>query len=335
MRTLLAIVILAALGWSGFWWINASARDRAVTGWLADRREAGWVAEARDVRVTGFPSRVDTIVTGLDLADPDAGWSWKTDRFEVLSLTYTPTHFIAVLPGEQVVATPYATFRATSDQLRGSVIFKPTPRLELDHATFEIRDMQIASDQGWSAEIGKAIFATRQATDGPPFAHDVAFNADRLILPPELLDALNADTVLPDQIGPVVLDATLAFDRPWDRQAVEDGNPALQQVQIRDLSLTWGKLDLRVRGTLDVDARGFAEGRLDVRARNWHDMLDLAESAGALDPSLAGAVRGGLDLLARLSGDSKTLDVPLTFADGRARLGPIPLGPAPRLAARG
>ena len=38
MRVLLAIVVLAALGWSGFWYWNASARDRALTNWLEERR---------------------------------------------------------------------------------------------------------------------------------------------------------------------------------------------------------------------------------------------------------------------------------------------------------
>ena len=103
---------------------------------------------------------------------------------------------------------------------------------------------------------------------------------------------------------------------------------------IRDLALTWGKLDLRGRGTLAVDEDGFAEGRLDLRARNWEQMLDVAEASGALDPTLAGAARAGLGLIARLAGDRDALDVPLDFSGGMARLGPIPLGPAPRLAQR-
>src|SRR5918999_1810133 len=175
MRTLLAIVILAALGWSGWWYAQATARDRALTGWLAERRADGWVAEAEDVRVTGFPNRVDAIVTGLDLADPEAGWSWAAEEFQVLSLSYRPQHVIAVLPGEQVVSTPFETVRVESERLRGSVIFKPSLRLELDHSTFEIARMRIAGDGGWSAAIGEAILATRQAVgeNVPEFSHDV------------------------------------------------------------------------------------------------------------------------------------------------------------------
>src|SRR6476646_8564245 len=151
MRTLLAIVILAALGWSGYWWFNASTRENALNAWLAGRRADGWVAQAQDLHVTGFPNRVDTIVPDLDLADPDAGWSWHADRFEILSLSYKPQHVIAVLPGTQVFSNRYDTLRLISDKLDGSVIFRPTPRLELDRMTFETENLHIAADSGWTA----------------------------------------------------------------------------------------------------------------------------------------------------------------------------------------
>lgn len=333
MRVLLAIVILAAAGWSGWWYFGATAHERAVTRWLDERRAAGWVAEARDVRVTGFPNRIDTIVSDLDLADPGAGWSWRADEFQVLSLSYRPNHVIAVLPGTQVVATPFETITATSETLRGSVIFRPNPQLELDHMTFEIGDMRLASDRGWTAGIGEAILATRRAAE-PPNAHDLAFNAEALALPAGLIAGLNAGAVLPEAISSVALDATLGFDRPWDRASVESGNPTLEEVRIRDVSLAWGRLDLRGRGTLAVDHEGFAEGRLDLRARNWQEMIDIAEAAGALDPTVAGAVRAGLGLIARIGGDAQAIDVPLDFADGLARLGPVVIGPAPVLARR-
>ena len=209
MRILLAIVILAAAAWSGFWWFNASSRERALTRWLEERRADGWQAEAADIRVNGFPNRVDVLIDDLRLADPEAGWSWHAEGFQILSLAWKPQQFIVALPGEQVVATPYESVTATSELLRGSVAFRPNPRLELDHSTFEIEGMAMTSDLGWSAEIGKAILATRQ-TGGTPFAHDVAFNAETLVLPEGLTGA--ARDVLPAAVGPVALDTTLAFD---------------------------------------------------------------------------------------------------------------------------
>ena len=101
MRILLAIVILAAAGWSGFWWFNASARERALTRWLEERRADGWQAEAADMRVTGFPNRVDVIITDLRLADPEAGWSWQASGLQILSLAWKPHQFIVALPGSR------------------------------------------------------------------------------------------------------------------------------------------------------------------------------------------------------------------------------------------
>ncbi len=337
MRALLAIVILAALGWSGFWYFQATARDRAITHWLEERRADGWIAEAADVSVAGFPSRVDTTVTGLALADPEAGWSWHADTLEILGLTYKPHHIIAVLPGEQIVATPYQTIRAESDLLRGSVLFRPTTRLELDHSTFEIENMRLSGDGGWTAGIGKAIFATRQAEgEGvAPFSHDLSFNAEGLTLPPDVASRLPTSAVLPGELGHLSLDALLTFDRPWDRPAVEAGSPTLEAVEVRSLTVDWGKLDLSADGTLTADARGYAEGHLDLRARNWRQMLDAAEQAGLVNPAIAGAARAGLGLVAGLGGGGDEIRVPLDFSGGEARLGPIPLGPAPILARRG
>src|SRR6185312_482244 len=169
-----------------------------------------------------FPNRVDTIVTGLDLADPDAGWSWHAERFEILSLSYKPHHVIAVLPGTQVFANPYDKLTLTSDKLDGSVIFRPTPRLELDHMTFETENLHIAAESGWTAGIGKALIATRQATgEGvAPFSHDLSIDIERLGLPAEVIAALQADKVLPSEIDSFTVDATLGFDRPWARAAL-------------------------------------------------------------------------------------------------------------------
>ena len=46
---------------------------------------------------------------------------------------------------------------------------------------------------------------------------------------------------------------------------------------------------------------------------------------------VAATLYSGLSLLAMLSGNKDTLDVPLRFADRIMFLGPIPVGEAPRL----
>lgn len=82
MRALLAIIILAAVAWSGFWLFQSTMRDRALSQWLAARQADGWTAEAADISVAGFPNRVDTTITDLHLADPQAGWRWDANSLQ-------------------------------------------------------------------------------------------------------------------------------------------------------------------------------------------------------------------------------------------------------------
>ena len=44
---------------------------------------------------------------------------------------------------------------------------------------------------------------------------------------------------------------------------------------------------------------------------------------------MQGTLETGLSVIANLSGRAQDVDVTLSFADGRAYLGPIPLGPSP------
>jgi hypothetical protein len=142
---------------------------------------------------------------------------------------------------------------------------------------------------------------------------------------------MDQDGVLPGIISAANIDATLAFDRAWDRIAVETGNPIIEQIRIRNASVEWGKVNLTGRGTLRVDAQGFAEGKIDLRAENWRELVDLAEDAGVIGSGIAGPLRAGLELMAALSGGGDALKLPLEFEGGETRLGPITIGTAPIL----
>ena len=57
----------------------------------------------------------------------------------------------------------------------------------------------------------------------------------------------------------------------------------------------------------------------------------MANASGALPDQAVDPVNRVLGLLAGLSGNPNALDVELGFRDGFVTLGPVPLGPAPRI----
>jgi hypothetical protein len=80
-----------------------------------------------------------------------------------------------------------------------------------------------------------------------------------------------------------------------------------------------------------VDDQGSPEGALQLTVTNWRGMLDVAQGSGVLDAGLRPQAETILGMLSNLGGDPDTLNMTLTFMDGTMALGPIHLGPAPRL----
>lgn len=278
MKKLFAIVMLAALAYGGYWFFMASLRESLFEDWLAERRADGWIAEARALDVRGFPNRIDTFVEGLALADPDQGWQWNAEAFQLLSLSWKPNHLIAAWPGRQIIGTPYETIELSGEVLRGSVVVRPTPRLPLDRTTIEIGDLSVTGGYGWNAGIVEAIFAVRAEPDVEGHAYRFGLDAKGLTPPNAWREEFPGANALPRRMQSLYADAVVTFDRAWDRVAVEEENPAILEIDIDDARASWGKLDLRAEGVLTTDAEGFAEGSIRLRARNWRQMLQIAET---------------------------------------------------------
>ncbi|MEO0894751.1 MAG: DUF2125 domain-containing protein [Pseudomonadota bacterium] len=93
-------------------------------------------------------------------------------------------------------------------------------------------------------------------------------------------------------------------------------------------------MEIRAVGTLSIDVEGTPEGRITLKATNWREIINLGEATGLLPEPFVPTVNRVLELMAGMSGPSHTIDTPLTFANGRVSLGPLPLGLAPKLRLR-
>ena len=331
-KILVAALAVAALAWSGWWWIGSGAKEEALAGWLAERRAEGWQAEAASIETTGFPSRFDTRIADLALADPEEGWAWRTPFMDILMLSYRPNAAVVALPSGQTLAVPGARARLDADRLRGSIRFAPGPSLALERLSLDADAPRIEAEAGWSASAATLDAHIRESAPNtaPENGYDLWFDAEQVALPRPLIEAVDPTGALPAIFDRFVIDARAAFERPLDRFAVEEGPPGARAISLKALEARWGELSLSASGALEADAEGYAEGEITVRAENWREMLRAAERAGAVGEQLAGALEFGLGLLAGFSGGD-TLEAPLTFRGGRASIGPIPIGRAPRI----
>lgn len=329
MKKLLAAVLLFALLWSGYWFIASSGTRAGFESWFEARRAAGWQADYSDLSVKGYPSRVDVTLENPALADPATGLAWRAPFLQVFALSYRPSHVIVAFPDRQTISSPRQRLDLESSSLRASMVLAPGPALAFERAILASDALTITPDGRAPTALTGLNAALKREGDAQSARYRLAFNADGLA--PPLPESVSLSSELPKAFETFRADATLTFSRPWDISAIEDSRPQPRRIELHLAEAEWGALRLAAAGTLDIGRGGTPQGTLTLKARNWRDILELAKASGALPASLADQIAEGLSLLARLSGNPETLDIPLTFSGGLVKIGPVPLGPAPRI----
>lgn len=333
MRALLAVIVIAAAGWAGYWWLGATAAQSGFAAWFDARRADGWAADAADITVSGFPNRFDTTFTDITLADPATGWAWQAPFFQLFALSYQPNHIIAAWPNSQTLATPRQTYQFSSTSMQASGVLGADATLPLERANL-VADTLAITDEADAVTAMTALRLAIERTESTAATYHLGLAADNLAPPRTARTRLDRQGQLPQTFSAFRADITASFDKPWDRRAIEQARPQPRQITVTLAEARWGDLELAVAGALDVDTTGQPSGRLTVKARNWRDIVQLARASGQLPPGLADQVETALSMLAQLSGNSQTLDIPLDFRNGRVFMGPVPIAAAPILRLR-
>ena len=328
MRALVMLVLLVAGLWSGWWFYGAHQTRQAFEGWLAERAAMGEVAEA-GIAVRGFPSRFDTTLSNVRIGF--GGWLWEADLFQTLMLAYAPNRAVAVWPGPQRLTDPSGNETVLEgSEARASVRVGVDPALPVTSVTLVARDVAV-DGEGWDALLGELRIAARAgegigAALGEDSQYQLGILFDGLVLP----DSATAGGALPPVLDVLRIDATLDFDGPV--ALIAESPAELQRITISEITLDWGGVGLTADGgVLRVDRDGYLNGSLPLELRGYSLIVEALGALGFLPERQAGLALAGLSLLA---GDDDGIAVPLSFEGGETRLGPLPLGPAPRLVQR-
>lgn len=330
-KLLAGLIVTVIVGGAVWWMLAARAHEGAIATWLEDRRQAGWQAEA-ELSVAGFPNRLDVTLKDLALADPDSGWAWSAPRVEIDQVIYDPTFYVVTWPAEQRLAAPGARATLRSERMVASFRAERSSTLGLVRTSFDIQRAALSAEAGWTAGADRLNAHLRAAPEsGPENTYQFRLDGVRLRLPDFMRARIDPSGTLPPAIATLAFDGHAALDRPLDRFALEGLKPDILTLSLSEGVAEWGALRLDITGVMTADAAGYAEGEFDISATNWRAMLDAATAAGALAPAFGETLKAGLGFIASLGGDGDTLDVTLVFSGGQARIGPIPIGPAPRL----
>ncbi|MFW2545300.1 DUF2125 domain-containing protein [Primorskyibacter sp. 2E107] len=318
MKRLLAAIVAVALLWSGYWFIQARSLRGSIESWFEARRADDWEASYTDLSVSGFPNRLDVTFDGLLIANPDTGTAWEAPFFQMFSLVYTPDHWIFAWPDSQTVTVEAGTYQISSDGLRASLVMDGERflRSNLEAVTLNIsglRDLAVAG-----LNVGLA------ADEVQPEVMRLGLSAAALAGKPVALGPTGT-------ADDVALRAEVTFDDVWTTAALKGARPQPTAIKLPLAEYRADDLDLKATGDWSVDGEGRLDGTATLRAENWRNFLNAAETNGDMPNEVAALLRETLGLIAGLSGNKKTLDLTFGFNRGSVSLGILPLGRAPRI----
>ncbi|MBW7921764.1 MAG: DUF2125 domain-containing protein [Rubellimicrobium sp.] len=318
IRALTGAVVALAMLWAGWWFVAAQAAGRGIERVVTDLRAAGWQVDYADLATRGFPSRIDTTLEALVLADPDRRVTWEIPALNAFALSYRPNEVIVTWPREQAIALPGQRLVLDADGLTGSARVGVAADLPLRAVILQSDLVTLASDAGWRAGASHLLAALHETgRETAPGSYELFAELQELTLP-----ALAGG---PDSAGVLRVDATLRLDRPL----ALNGPSRVEGVTLREARAAWGAASVALRGEVTADEGGFAQGSVMLELRDWPQLLAALAGSGLVAPE--DIERAG-DLLRLASSGDTTLNAPLVLSGGMVLLGGlVPLGQAPRL----
>ncbi len=327
LRILALLVILAgALWYFGEGWLAGKART-ALSG--AGPVSAQETAPLRDFR------RIGMRLTGLEIERPDlqAMLPWAELWASVLS----PADVHVTLPAQMQVAIRGVPLDVAIREASASARLAPLHGLALSKA--ELQSDVLSVDGKVLAESIRATATMEQLGINAPKGARVAYHVtteltglmplqgDWMIAPGALSISGQARVWLS---ATPVRDSLDGLARRPELVGFESG---------KGIAVMLGDLSAQIYGGLEADAEGFAQGHIVVHTTSADSVISLAEEAGMIPPAAAKLARGAARSIANAPPPLKRdpalrpgeIALPLTFRDRQIYLGPLAIGPAPRL----
>jgi hypothetical protein len=353
--------VALAIGWSVAWVWMIGDVGRRLDAAAAALRAAGWQVSWTSRRMGGYPFRLDVNLNGLALKDP-SGWAVSLPRIESEAYVFAPTHWILAAPdGLTFTRRNGGPVTVTARLLRASASGwdQSPPKLAL-----EGDDVSFTSAPGgmpfWLSHARLLQFETRP---GPDDQGAVYFGVEDGAAGPSAWLGRAA------QGKPVTLVAETTFTHASAlsgsnlRAAVSRWAHAGGVLDIEQLSLNAGDASLASKqGALSVADDGDLAGAMTVQSPDPLRFFNTApkpaapgakpgltinlhvghvtvipargaapttwKPAGVITLSLGKKLRATASALPAAIGGQP---LGLAFHDGGAWLGPLRIGPAPRV----
>lgn len=322
------ILLLGALiVWTGLWFAARRGAETRIAAYAQTLRAGGVEVDWDQADYGGYPFRLNVTLSGLRIRDP-GGWGVSAPKLEAQAYMHGLDVWVLAAPEGASLHRPLSgDLQVRGELLRASLagLSKPLARFSL-----EGRDLTFTPSPGARpfALSGAGSLAIH-LRPGPDDQAAILLKLEKGRARPGGLMAIAAPGKPVDLSLELIASHASAFRGPGIGAAGRAWRRAGGDLEVRQLGLSAGDLSVGAEGQgLGTDAEGRLQGRLQLSLRNADPLLPALAQTGLAAPEAAAAAQ--LVLQAR-QGVSQAGAPDLVFQAGRTTLGPVALGPSPRL----
>lgn len=321
------LVLIAAIAWSGFWfWTRMQTADR-MDATAEALRAAGYEVSWSERSIGGYPFRLNVTLTEAQIREP-SGWGISTPRLEAEAFMHGLGNWVFATPqGLTFIRPQSGPVQVTGRVLRASLGQADRKPPSLDFQGLDLVFQPAPGAQPFTlasaAEVG---FHLRPGPEDQGALFLSVEKGQGRVSGPIARIAGEGEIALRLDLALSKMSAFGGDDWPG---AVRSWAQAGGEAQVREAGLTVGQAIVTVnRGTLTVGADGRLRGALQATLREASSALAVLGEDGVLPEETADTAAA---VTAARAGADSVAQADITFQAGQTTLGPVAIGPAPRV----
>ena len=321
------LLLIAIVAWSGLWfWARGEAQARMDAA-VADLQRAGYAVTWKDRVLGGYPFRMDVTLTDFSAREP-SGWALQAPRLEAEAYVHAPGHWMLAAPEGLTFVRP----KGGPVQVRATNLRASLKDLDKRPSSFSFQAVKPTFEPQPGAQpfaLASADLVEFHLRPGPDDEGGV------------FLDLKNGKARLSGLFARIAGDkpismnwnATLskmsAFTGATWPDAVRNWTAAGGRMTVRNAGITAGEALIGARaGALSVGSDGRLTGALDVTLRQAPRALGVLGDEGVIPQPNAEAA---MAVARARQGPGDAATATITFQAGQTTLGPVAIGPAPKV----
>jgi len=318
---------VVVVAWTGLWIHARGEAGRRMDAAADQMRAAGFQVTWAERRITGYPFRLNVTLTDAQLREP-SGWSLAAPKLEGQAYMHGLANWVLAAQEGLTFTRPIGGPVAVKGDVIHASLFhldKPLPNLSFEGTKLTFTPATGAQPFALTA-ADKVEFHFRP---GPDDQAAVMLKVDAGQARLSGLFARMAEGKPVAIVWDSLLSKISAFRGSNWPEAVRAWTAAGGRMTVRNAGITAGEAVIGAQsGTLSVGYDGRLNGTIDVSLRQAPKTLGAMAETGVIQPDAALAASA---VAAARQGDGDVARANITFQAGRTTLGPVAVGPAPKV----